>query len=152
MFEHFVEAQKKMYLQARKELRQGFKKSHWMWFIFPQIKGLSQTPIGQWYAIKSQEQAKAYLAHHVLGERLRDISRHLLKYNQGSNADVIFGALDAQKLHASMTLFNKIAPNDVFSEVLNRYFKGVEHPLTLEILKQQEAEKILSAKSRGNSL
>src|SRR6516164_3459792 len=102
--ERFVEAQAPLYQRARRELEAGRKESHWMWFIFPQIAGLGQSAMSIRFAIASLEEAKAYLAHAVLGPRLRECARLVLDV-QGSTARDIFGSIDEMKFRSSMTLF-----------------------------------------------
>ncbi len=125
--DRFVAAQNAdgTYLRAMQELRGGAKKSHWMWFVFPQIAGLGYSAMSRRYAIRSRDEARAYLAHDVLGARLRECAG-IVAGTTGRTADQIFGAVDAQKLHSSMTLFHLAAPDEpVFAAVLERYFDGV---------------------------
>jgi uncharacterized protein (DUF1810 family) len=124
--ERFVSAQDSggTYERAVEELRQGHKTSHWMWFVFPQIAGLGRSQMSQHYAISSLDEAKAYLAHPVLGPRLADCAA-IVAASGRSTATEIFGGIDAQKLRSSMTLFMRAAPEEkVFHEVLQRYFNG----------------------------
>jgi uncharacterized protein (DUF1810 family) len=122
----FVEAQETgaTYQRALDELRRGRKTSHWMWFIFPQMAGLGQSPTSRYYAIASLGEAKEYLRHPVLGPRLLECSR-AVRATEHKTAVEIFGAIDAQKLCSCMTLFMRAAPDEpVFSDVLDRYFSG----------------------------
>jgi uncharacterized protein (DUF1810 family) len=122
----FVEAQNQAgtYERALSELRVGHKASHWMWFVFPQIEGLGRSATAQRYAISSLDEARAYLAHPVLGPRLRE-SAHALLEHSGSTAQEILGQTDAMKLRSSMTLFARAGPDEPsFSQVLDRYFDG----------------------------
>jgi uncharacterized protein (DUF1810 family) len=124
--ERFVQAQDAggTYGRAVEELRRGYKASHWMWFMFPQIAGLGQSPTSRRYAISSLAEAKAYLEHPVLGPRLRECAG-LVAQVQGRSAEQIFGGIDAQKLHSSMTLFLRAAPDEtLFQQVLDQYFGG----------------------------
>jgi uncharacterized protein (DUF1810 family) len=124
--ERFVEAQDRQgtYIQAVRELRQGHKTSHWMWFVFPQLAGLGHSATSQRYAIGSLGEALAYLHHPVLGPRLRECIDVLMGVS-GQTADDIFGSVDAQKLRSSMTLFLRASPHDCdFAQVLDRYFDG----------------------------
>jgi uncharacterized protein (DUF1810 family) len=124
--ERFVAAQDQgsTYEAAVAELRSGRKRSHWMWFVFPQIAGLGQSPISRRYAISSLTEAQAYLAHEVLGPRLVECARIVADLNAPSAEDV-FGGIDATKLRSSMTLFARADPtNPVFGEVLDAYFGG----------------------------
>jgi uncharacterized protein (DUF1810 family) len=130
----FVLAQEGVYAAAVNELRAGRKTSHWMWFVFPQIAGLGRSAMAQTYAIASRAEAQAYLAHPVLGPRLLECTTILTQLD-GSSADAIFGAVDAQKLKSSMTLFAQAAPDEPrFRDVLEQYFDGVEDPETLRRL------------------
>jgi uncharacterized protein (DUF1810 family) len=118
------------YEQAAAELRGGRKTSHWMWFVFPQIAGLGYSPMSRTYAITSLEEARAYLAHPVLGPRLIDCATILVSL-PGRTAEQIFGEVDALKLCSSMTLFMRAAPGEpVFSQVLDQYFGGIPDSAT----------------------
>lgn len=124
--QRFVDAQDDdgTYESALRELRDGRKRSHWMWFIFPQLAGLGQSPASRRYAISSLEEARAYVEHPVLGPRLEECARALLQRTGGSARD-IFGGIDAMKLRSSMTLFHRADPdNALYGEVLDRYFGG----------------------------
>jgi uncharacterized protein (DUF1810 family) len=135
----FVEAQAAVYDQALAELKRGQKESHWMWFIFPQIDGLGRSSTARFYAIKSAEEAKAYLNHTVLGKRLLECSSALLSH-RGKSASDIFGFPDDLKLKSSMTLFARVAESDsVFSCVLDKYFGGNLDQRTIEILLGSES-------------
>lgn len=129
----FTEAQSRVYEYAVAELRRGQKTSHWMWFVFPQIAGLGQSAISRHYAITSLAEAKAYLAHPVLGPRLRECASILIETNQ--SADQIFGRIDALKLRSSMTLFQHADPGEpLFQQALDQYFDGAADPATEERL------------------
>jgi uncharacterized protein (DUF1810 family) len=118
------------YDRAAAELRAGRKASHWMWFVFPQIAGLGYSPVSRTYAISSLEEARAYLAHPVLGPRLIDCAAILTRL-PGRTAEQIFGEVDAMKLCSSMTLFMRAAPGEpVFGQVLDQYFGGLPDPAT----------------------
>jgi uncharacterized protein (DUF1810 family) len=122
------------YARAVTELRAGRKSSHWMWFVFPQIAGLGRSPTAQRYAISSVQEARAYLAHPILGERLRESARILAEQRRHS-APEIFGAIDAMKLRSSMTLFARADPQDpVFGRVLELYFAGEPDAATERLL------------------
>jgi len=130
----FVLAQQDVYDAAVSELRAGRKTSHWMWFVFPQIAGLGRSATAQEYAIASLAEAEAYLAHPVLGTRLLDCARILTQLS-GRTAEEVFGAVDAQKLRSSMTLFARAAAEpSAFGEVLAQYFDGAEDRATLQRL------------------
>lgn len=122
------------YRTALAELRQGRKRSHWIWFVFPQLAGLGHSPMAQRYAIGSLAEARAYLADPVLGPRLIEVSSVLLALDAGS-AEQILGTIDAVKLRSSMTLFHRAEPDQpVFSAVLERYFESAPDPLTDRLL------------------
>jgi len=132
--ERFVDAQKGVYDQVLRELRMGRKQSHWMWFVFPQIAGLGQSPTSVFYAISSLDEAKAYLAHPILGARLRESADAVLAA-EGRSARQIFGPIDEMKFRSSMTLFMKAAPDEpLFGECLRMFFGGAADPATLEKL------------------
>ena len=127
----FVEAQEPVYDSACQELRQGLKRGHWMWFIFPQIAGLGSSSMAARYAIASREEASAYLDHAVLGARLRECTQ-LVNLVAGRTARQIFGDIDAMKFRSSMTLFAQVAGDgSIYRQALNKYFKGQPDPLTL---------------------
>ena len=118
------------YLMAVGELRAGRKRSHWMWFVFPQLAGLGRSQVAQLYAIRSLDEARAYAAHPVLGTRLRACAAAMLSVPDRS-AEAILGETDAMKLRSSMTLFHRADPTEtVFAAVLVRFFDGVADPLT----------------------
>jgi uncharacterized protein (DUF1810 family) len=118
------------YDRAVRELQAGRKQSHWMWFVFPQIAGLGHSPMARQYAISALPEARAYLEHPVLGPRLLECA-NLLTTISGSTADDILGAVDAQKLHSSMTLFARADPDQrVFQDVLDQYFEGKDDDAT----------------------
>ena len=128
--ERFVAAQEGVYETALAELRAGRKRSHWMWFVFPQIAGLGRSPMAQRYAIGSLDEARAYLGHPVLGPRLRECAAALTAL-PGSDAFDVMGGIDAMKLRSSMTLFARADPDEpVFAEVLDRYYDGEPDPET----------------------
>jgi len=129
----FTDAQNGVYERAVAELRRGQKTSHWMWFMFPQIAGLGLSTTSRQYAINSLAEAQAYLAHPVLGPRLRECASILVHASR--TAEQIFGGIDALKLRSSMTLFQRAGPGEsVFGQVLDQYFDGSEDPATLERL------------------
>ena len=134
--QRFVEAQDhgRTYESACDELRAASKRSHWMWFVFPQLAGLGRSPTAQRYAIASLPEAEAYLAHPVLGSRLTECAR-ILTQLRGSSATDIFGSVDALKLRSSMTLFARVRFADpVFQQVLDAYFGGEHDPATERLL------------------
>jgi uncharacterized protein (DUF1810 family) len=130
----FIKAQAGIYKTAVCELKNGHKTSHWMWFIFPQIKGLGFSSMSIQYSIKSLQEAEKYLDHPILGSRIRDCSRIVLNIN-GYSARQIFGSIDELKFRSSMTLFNYVQNNEkIFELVLVKYFKGLQDKRTLELL------------------
>lgn len=130
----FVEAQAPVYDRALAELKAGRKQSHWMWFVFPQIAGLGHSPMAQHYAIQNLAEARAYLAHPLLGARLRECAQAVLDV-EGKTAHEIFGSPDDLKFRSSMTLFAHAAPDEkLFRAALEKYFDGKEDALTLEKL------------------
>ncbi len=121
--QRFLDAQEDMYPVALKEIRKGGKQSHWIWYIFPQEKGLGYSYNSQFYGLDGEEEARAYLAHPVLGTRLREITRALLAHRGQRTIRQLMGLeVDVLKLHSSMQLFDKVSPDDVFAEVLKAYF------------------------------
>jgi uncharacterized protein (DUF1810 family) len=138
--ERFVAAQDQAgtYEAALAELRSGRKRSHWMWFVFPQIAGLGQSPTSRRYAISSLAEARAYLEHPVLGPRLIECARVLIDL-PGRSAQAVFGGIDAMKLRSSMTLFGRADPaNRVFAQVLEAYFAGVPDEATDRLLAREQ--------------
>jgi uncharacterized protein (DUF1810 family) len=134
--QRFVDAQDQggTYEAALAELRAGRKTSHWMWFVFPQVAGLGQSPISRRFAIGSLDEARAYLAHRVLGPRLTESAR-VLTEQPTSSAHQIFGGVDALKLRSSMTLFHRADPDaPLFGQVLDQYFAGVADEATDRLL------------------
>ncbi|WP_263355958.1 DUF1810 domain-containing protein [Acidicapsa ligni] len=132
--ERFLEGQSRVIEQVRAELRGGVKRGHWMWFVFPQIKGLGFSAAAVEYAIGSREEAVAYLKHPVLGPRLVECTR-LVMGVKGRTAEQIFGGTDSLKLRSSMTLFAQVTLKEtVFQEALDKYFDGEADGLTLEVL------------------
>ncbi|SNC77657.1 Uncharacterized protein, DUF1810 family [Hymenobacter gelipurpurascens] len=133
----FTEAQETTYAQALSEMQQGRKRSHWMWFIFPQIQGLGYSSTARFYALQDRQEADAYLQHPVLGPRLIEISSALLAI-PGSNVTSIMGTPDDMKLKSSMTLFAVLdKTHPVFQQVLDKFFGGLADQQTLRILQQQ---------------
>lgn len=122
------------YQQAVAELRNGRKVGHWMWYVFPQVAGLGQSPTSKLYAVSSVAEASAYLAHPVLGPRLQECAE-ILTGLSGRTAGQVFGGIDAMKLRSCMTLFRHATPNDpLFREVLEQYFAGTADPVTERLL------------------
>ena len=129
----FIEAQETTYDIALSEIKKGHKQSHWMWFIFPQHKDLGRSSTAKFYGISDLKEAEQYLRHPILGERLKEISKELLKH-KGKSAIEILGEVDALKLKSSMTLFEIIEPNSVFHEILEEFYQGDKDNYTLKLL------------------
>ena len=128
--ERFMAAQEYVYDGVLGELRSGRKSGHWIWFIFPQVAGLGHSDTSRYFAIGSLDEARAYLAHPVLGARLRECARIVLE-TEGRTAEDIFGPTDAMKVRSCMTLFHRVAPDDpVFAQVLDRHYGGVADEAT----------------------
>ncbi len=133
--QRFVDAQQHIYSQALAELRDGRKRSHWMWFVFPQIAGLGHSETARLYAIADLAEARAYRAHPLLGARLAEATDAVLAHAGRTTADAIFGGIDAVKLRSSMTLFESAAPNEArFAAVLEKFCGGARDPQTLQRL------------------
>jgi uncharacterized protein (DUF1810 family) len=129
--QRFLDAQASVFDSARRELQQGRKRGHWMWFVFPQLKGLGRSPMAQEFGISSREEAQAYLDHPVLGQRLRESVRLVLAI-EGRSVTQIFGYPDDLKFRSSMTLFAAVAGDDrLFDDALRKYCGGEPDPLTL---------------------
>lgn len=129
--QRFVDAQAPVYEQVGRELRAGQKRSHWMWFVFPQLKGLGHSPMAQRFGITSRAEAEAYLQHPVLGSRLRECTQWVMQVD-GRGIDNIFGYPDDLKFHSSMTLFAEVSvDSQLFAEALNKFFAGKPDSRTL---------------------
>jgi uncharacterized protein (DUF1810 family) len=132
--ERFLDAQEPICGQVVEELRRGRKTGHWMWFVFPQLRGLGRSPTAQFYGLASADEARAYLAQPVLGQRLRQCVDLVLAVD-GRSVHDIFGSPDDLKLRSSLTLFDHVAPHDpVFGRALDRLFGGVRDDRTLALL------------------
>ena len=134
--DRFLEPQKTSYAIALEEVRNGRKVSHWMWYIFPQIRGLGQSNVAWYYGIEDIDEAKAYLEHPVLGQRLREITQAALDLSE-TDPMKIFGWPDNMKFRSCMTLFAQISEDDLFVRALDMFFGGQEDSMTLELLKQE---------------
>lgn len=135
----FMAAQEPVIERVRAELRAGRKASHWMWFVFPQIAGLGRSETARFYAIRSLEEAAAYLAHPILGQRLLECTR-LMNAVKGLTAEQILGHVDAMKFHSCMTLFATVdAGQREFAEALRRYFGGTPDRGTLDLIRPHSA-------------
>jgi len=134
--QRFIDAQASTYERARSELLRGRKVSHWMWFVFPQIRGLGRSAMAEKYAISSIDEARAFLAHPALGRRLFECTR-LVNEIEGKSLEEIFGYPDDLKFRSSMTLFAQAAPNEeLFREALRKYCNSDDDPMTLERLRR----------------
>ena len=131
----FVEAQNGVYPIALKELQEGRKRSHWMWYIFPQLKYLGHSYNAKYYGISGIAEATAYLQHPILGQRLREVTSTILNL-QENDAEAIFGGIDAIKLRSSMTLFDVVSPQDVFARVLDKYFGGQRDSKSIKLIEE----------------
>ena len=131
--QRFADAQEQTYERALYEIKKGHKLSHWIWYIFPQIKGLGYSYNSEFYGIGSWGEAFEYLRHPILGERLREITEALLAHSD-KHIEEIFTQIDAMKVRSSMTLFDAVSPNDVFEHVLNKFYNREKDQLTLEKL------------------
>ncbi len=130
----YIRAQQEDYETALKEIKAGYKKSHWMWFMFPQIIGLGQSRTSIFYSIKNKDEAVEYMNNEILGSRMNEVCDALLSLEE-NDATVIFGTPDDMKLRSSMTLFAECCPeNERFQKVLDKYFDGEKDPRTIEII------------------
>lgn len=132
--DRFIDAQKEDYDMAFREIRSGKKRNHYMWYIFPQIKGLGRSSTAKYYAIEDLDEAREYMENEYLGNNLINISSELLKLETNDSVQ-IFGETDSKKLRSSMTLFELVSDNDVFSLVLEKYFNGKRDKKTLDLVK-----------------
>lgn len=130
--DRFLDGQRFGYEYALNEIRNGKKEGHWIWYVFPQMKGLGHSPNSLYYGISGKEEAKAFLEHPILGKRLREITEALLSLEEKDIQNVM-PSVDCMKLRSSMTLFDLVSPNDVFVKVLEKYYDGQRDPLTLKM-------------------
>ena len=135
--ERFIEAQKRDYQLALEEVRAGKKMSHWIWYIFPQMYGLGHSCYANLYGIRDKKEAEEYLKHKILGKRLREITMALLEHDACSAED-IFGNLDAMKDRSSMTLFDIVSPEDIFDQILNKFYANQRCDITIRMLSEME--------------
>jgi uncharacterized protein (DUF1810 family) len=133
--ERFVEAQRDVYDQVLTELREGAKQSHWMWFVFPQIAGLSLSATGRFFELKNLAEAQAYLGHELLGPRLAECTEAMLGWAGKATALSILGPVDALKFKSSMTLFEAAGGGEIFVRALDGFCAGERDPATLALLK-----------------
>jgi uncharacterized protein (DUF1810 family) len=130
----FVDAQEGVFDTALAELRGGSKRSHWMWFIFPQLAGLGRSPTAQFFGIASVDEARAYLAHPILGPRLRQSMETVLPWIRERTAERILGSTDALKLRSCLTLFDLVEPGGIFNGLLTGFYGGERDERTLALL------------------
>ena len=135
--QRFIDAQAGIYESVLAELSAGQKQSHWMWFIFPQLAGLGFSPTAQHYAIASLDEARAYLEHPLLGDRLRECVEAVLPWFNQFSAEQILGSIDALKLKSSLTLFDQVEPNTLFAAGLAAFYAGERDERTLAMLNAQ---------------
>lgn len=146
----FVDAQAHIYATAFAEIRRGRKQSHWMWFIFPQLFGLGTSEMANRYGIRTTDEADAYLAHPLLGDRYRECVKALQDLDQ-ANPELVFGPVDARKLQSSLTLFNKIEPAPLFTAALDRWFGGQLDDRTLSLMNGLSAPNARASMESGQS-
>lgn len=136
----FLEAQEIPYFcgykQALQEIRNGKKTSHWIWYIFPQLRCLGHSSRAHYYGIAGKLEAEQYLKHHILGKRIREIIQALLDH-KGKTALEIFGDVDAVKVRSCMTMFDFISTNDIFGEVIDSFYNGERCEITLKVMQQK---------------
>ena len=125
------------YAEALQEVKNGHKRGHWIWYVFPQMRGLGHSERANYYGIADREEAEDYLLNFTLNDRIHEIAEALLQHKEKS-VYRIFGEIDAMKVQSSMTLFDAISPNDVFSRVLDQFYGGVRDERTLELLGENE--------------
>lgn len=134
----FLDAQNQTYLRALSEIKNGKKESHWMWYIFPQLKGLGKSEMAHYYGLNDLKEAESFLSHPILGKHLLEISETLLSLND-KTATQVFGNPDDLKLKSCMTLFNFLQNSEeVFEKVLKKYFNGTQDELTLKLLSKNQ--------------
>jgi uncharacterized protein (DUF1810 family) len=131
--ERFVEAQAPVYATALGEIRRGAKRTHWMWFVFPQLSGLGRSETARFFGVRSLDEARAYLAHTILGPRYVECVEALQDLGT-SEPIAVFGEIDAMKLRSSLTLFEAAKPNPLFAAALDRWFGGVRDEATIGLV------------------
>lgn len=136
MLERFISAQDGIFEQVLSELRDGNKRTHWIWFVFPQIAGLGHSAMARQYAIRDWREAAEYLSHPVLEPRLRDATSILLSWQGQRDAETVLGSIDALKVRSSMTLFEAVGGGDLFASVLDGFYGGSRDDRTLALLRR----------------
>ena len=134
----FIDVQDKAYRYALQELKEGCKRSHWMWSIFPQMRGLGHSRMSNYYGISGIEEAKAYLENPILNQRLRELCEIILGL-ETDDAREVFGGIDSLKLKSSMTLFDLASPKDIFTKVLDKFFEGNQCNRTLKFFNEKQS-------------
>ena len=132
--ERFLDGQRFGYDTALAEMVKGRKMNHWIWYIFPQIKGLGHSPNAQFYGIRDLDEAREYLAHPVLGQRLREITNAVLSHKDEDIYEIMGSSIDALKFRSSMTLFDQVSPDDIFADALDVFYAGQRDPRTIELV------------------
>ena len=135
--QRFLDIQKEDYYIALREMRDGKKSTHWMWYIFPVHKGLGSSPIAKKYWLDGQEEAKAFLAHPVLGMRLREITEAVLTHSGKSIQSIMRSGVDTWKFKACMTLFDTLSPNDIFAQAPDTFYNGKRDDRTLKRISEK---------------
>lgn len=135
--QRFIDVQDGVFETALAELNAGFKKGHWMWFIFPQLAGLGRSRAATFFGIATADEASAYLAHPLLGARLNQCLHAILPWAERRSAERIFGTIDSMKLRSSLTLFDQIGQHRLFDQALLNFFNGCRDELTLALLRRQ---------------
>lgn len=138
--QRFLDGQRLDYEAALEEMRAGEKRSHWIWYVFPQMKGLGHSPNAQFYGIVDLEEARAYLAHPVLGARLREITQEVLRHADRDIVSIMGWEIDARKFKSSMTLFDAVSPDDIFAQALDVFFAGRRDRRTLAALSDRSSD------------
>ena len=131
--ERFLDGQRFGYDTALAEMVKGRKMNHWIWYIFPQIKGLGHSPNAQFYGIRDLDEAREYLAHPVLGQRLREITNAVLSHKDEDIYEIMGSSIDALKFRSSMTLFDLVSPDDIFAQALDAFYEGKRDKRTVEL-------------------
>lgn len=134
--ERFLEAQEYSYNTALEEIKQGKKQSHWIWYVFPQLRGLGRSYNSNFYGIRDTREAQAFLTHDILGARLREVTNAFLSH-EGLAAEDILGHIDSIKVRSCMTLFDAVSPDDIYNDVLDRFYSGKRCHATLKIISSQ---------------
>ena len=135
--QRFLDAQKDNYFMALREMKEGSKQTHWMWYIFPILKGQGHSNMARKYWLDGQEEAKAFLAHPVLGKRLRDITEAVSTHPEKSIQSIMSSGTDTWKFHVCMTIFDALSPNDVFAKAIDTFYNGQRDKRTLDLLSDQ---------------